>query len=1248
MRRMYLAAPALLLALGSTISVAQNATTSLRGTITDTSGAAIPNADITLKNSEVGTVLTAKANGHGEYSLQQIPPGKYRISIVSPGFATKEVIADLLVAQPATINARLSVTETLTVDVSGSAETLNTTDATIGNAINNETIMELPSEARNPQTLLALQPGVLYIGNTNSNDSRNGAVSGARPDQTNITLDGVDNNDQIAPSAFTGVLRTTLDSTEEFRVTTSNANADTGRSSGGQVNLVTRSGTNQYHGALYEYNRNSFGIANDWFNKNSELASGESNRPGKLIRNTYGARLGLPILKDKLFLFGNYEGDRIAEAASYSRTVPTDTFRAGTLQYIAKDGSTVALTPAQFASMDTQCTSLGTCPQGAGVNPSILSEFATYPHSNGFLSGDGYNTGSYTFSAASPTHDNVYIARLDYNPSDKHRFYVRGSFQNDTKADEPYYPGQVSSETDTDDSKGISVNYTYTISSNKVNNFRYGFVRQSLASTGAGQGSYVTLRNISLPEASTRSSSTVVPQHNFVDDFTWTKGKHTLQFGMNLRSFHYENSTNANSYDSTNANYAWMVNSGYVDHGGTFDPVANGFEDVGSSFKADYNLAATALAGLTNEETDNFNYRLSSDGTTGTLLGLGTPVSRNFATHELEYYFQDSFKPLPNLTLTAGIRHSILQTPYEVNGQQVQPTIDMHQWFLNRAAGMATGQSIQPEISFASSGQSRGGKPFFPMNWGNVAPRFALAYSPVTDSGTWINKIFGGAGQSSIRAGFGMYYDHFGEGLVSNYSKAGSFSLSTGLTNAASFYTADTSPRFTGLHNMPGIVSAPSSSISYPQTPSDDPNGSGFAITQGLDDHIKTPYSEVFNLSFQRELKGGFTFEADYVGRLGRHLLQQLDLAQPLNLVDPKSGMDYYTAGTMLSQDVDQGLTTVPSIAYFEDLFPDAAGVDTAGDGAAGNSATQNIYTDAWASNRGNETGALDDMDVYCYPGCGGQTGRYWPLQYSSLYVTASDGSSSYNAGQFILRHPMKHNIQLDLSYTYSKSQDLGSDTESNPTNTGYNFSPLLDAWNPRKNYGVSDFDTKHLFTADWVLRMPTGRGQFIGGNSGHLMNMLIGGWNLSGIARFASGLPFNVYDEDGWGTNWEYSSNMVNTGPVKMRKHQDANGSEQVFDDPITARANMRDPYPGEAGERNKFRGDGYFDVDMGLHKDMHLTERYSFKFAWEVFNVTNSARFDAHEIDTGSDDYTQLGVYSPNTLTQSRRMQLSGRFEF
>ena len=272
--------------LGSTLLapplLAQNASTSLRGTVTDSTGASIPGAVVTITNSSIGSTSSTKSNGHGEYSFQQVTPGKYTITAEVAGFAKYSVTAELLVAQPATINVQLGVTaESVTVDVSATAATVNTTDASIGNAVDNQTIMELPSEARNPQTLLALQPGVLYIGKTDSTESRNGVVSGARADQTNLTLDGVDNNDQIAPAAFTGVLRTTLDSTEEFRVTTSNSNADTGRSSGGQVNLVTRSGTNTLHGAVYDYNRTNFGQSERLLQQERAAIHRSAERPRK-------------------------------------------------------------------------------------------------------------------------------------------------------------------------------------------------------------------------------------------------------------------------------------------------------------------------------------------------------------------------------------------------------------------------------------------------------------------------------------------------------------------------------------------------------------------------------------------------------------------------------------------------------------------------------------------------------------------------------------------------------------------------------------------------------------------------------------------------------------------------------------------------------------------------------------------------------------------------------------------------------
>jgi hypothetical protein len=289
---------------------AQTATTALRGSVTDPSGAVVAGAVIDLESSATGQQTTRRTDGRGEYVFSPIDPGEYLIKVVAAGFADQSKQAEILVNQPATINFALGIkASATTVDVSGTAQTLNVTDATIGNAVGNQTIEALPMEGRNVPDLLSIQPGVLYLGRVinQNNDSRSGAVAGARSDQSNVTLDGLDNNDQTNGFAFTGVLRTTLDSTEEFRVTTTNANAEAGRSSGAQVSLVTKSGTNKYHGSLYEYNRNTFATANNWFNKQAELREDLPNTPGKLIRNTFGGTAGGPIRKDKLFLFFNYE-----------------------------------------------------------------------------------------------------------------------------------------------------------------------------------------------------------------------------------------------------------------------------------------------------------------------------------------------------------------------------------------------------------------------------------------------------------------------------------------------------------------------------------------------------------------------------------------------------------------------------------------------------------------------------------------------------------------------------------------------------------------------------------------------------------------------------------------------------------------------------------------------------------------------------------------------------------------------------
>jgi hypothetical protein len=1240
-RRIWKTSLFFLLSICTANSFAQSATTSLRGVVKDPTGAFVSGATVTLLDNGNGQKLVATTKDNGEYQLLQISPAKYAITVTASGFGSQAREAELLVNQPATINFVLSLqSNTEVINVTAAAQTLNVTDASLGNSTDNSTIQALPSETRNVPDILSLQPGVIYLPPPNNpamQDSRSGAVNGGRSDQGNITIDGVDDNDQVNGFAFTGVLRQTQDSIEEFRVTTGLANADAGRSSGAQISLVTKSGTNQFHGAVYWYNRPTFTVANDFFNKQAELNSGLPNRPGKLIRNIFGGDLGGPIIKNKLFFFANYEGSRIAESAQQVRTVPTAAYQRGVLQYQGTTASgaieTQTLSPSQVALLDAGCTVCNTAAYspGPGPNPNALAYFKSMPAANGFNAGDGLNTGSYSFSSPNPKTLNTTIVRLDYIPSSKHRIFGRGNLQKDTTSGVEQFPGQGPSSELIDNSKGMTFGDTWTVSSNMVNDIRYGYIRQAFGNSGVGSGDYVDFRFLDFATAETRDTVVSVPVNNVVDNLTWTKGKHSIQVGGNWRLVHQNRSSNATSFNSGTSNPSWLG-------GNPPDPSSLGLDPVDGGFSSSYQQAYANLVGVIPEVTNVYNYAVSS-ATTGTLLNDGATIDRHFKANEYEWYVQDAWRVLPNLTITLGIRQTILQTPWETRGQQVAPTIDTHAWYTQREISAQKGQIYEPDLEFAPNGPFYGKPGYWAKSKDNFAPRFAIAYSPNP--------------KTSIRAGAGIYYDHFGQSLISIFDQQGSFGLSSQVSNPAGQTTSETSTRFIDRHTLPFTNGAAPSTQNFPYPA---PEGN-FAITWGLDSKMKTPYSEAFDLSVQRELPGGFTVEAAYVGRLGRHLLQSLDLAEPVNFVDPQGGGDYFTAGAQLSAQVDRNGgnpdATVSNIPYFEHLFPFMANVDFPGE-----SATQAIYRNEWAPYRGilGATTALADIDFFCVYGCpAGYQSKFWQNQFSSLYALSTIGMSYYNAAQVTVRHPMSHGFQADISYTYSRSIDFGSDAErATEFSNGVAFgnSSIINTWNPALNRAVSDFDTTHLITVDWVYQLPFGRGAKFLSNTKGIVNGFIGGWQLSGILRATSGLPFSVYDP-GWTTDWQQSGNGVVTGKVKTRFHFDGNGSPQFFDNAdainqgLSTGGPIRFSYPGENGQRNNFRGQGIFDLDSGLTKAWRLGDYGNVKFAWEVYNVTNTTRFDVPSNQQIQLTSGTLGV-SNALLSVPRRMQFSLRYDF
>lgn len=1233
------------LSVPAAVCIAQTAQTSLRGVVHDASGAVIPNATVTILKPDTGFTAKRTTSAVGAFSFEQIPPGAYTVQVSAAGFATQVQRVELLVNQPSTLEVPMSLGQaSTTVQVSSAPPALNTSDATIGTPFNTAQIQSLPFEGNNVLDLLSLQAGVLFLGDQSTaqqdKDSRSGAVDGARADQTNFTMDGIDDNTQDKGYAFTGVLRPTRDSVDEFRVVTTNANADSGRSSGAQVTLVTRSGTNRIHGSAYEYYRPTNTVANEWFNKEGEVGEGLPNIPPKLLRHTFGGSVGGPFKKDKFFYFFAYEGQKLAEDTQVTNTVPSPSLRSGVLGYINSSGTQTNLDRAQIASMDPNCSSSGSCPLGPGVNPAVLQYFAQYPLPNINAGGDGINILTYSFASPSPQSLNTMIGRLDFNLGSKHQVFVRGNLQGDNVASPEQFPGGAPTSELYSNNKGIAAGDIWSISPNLINNLRYGFIREGYANRGATNSNYVAFGGItSLTPTTDTSQVVVMPVNNVVDDLTWNKGSHSIEFGGNYRAILNNRQTDATLFSSADVTYTYLTIGSIAGQGTSLDPEAFGLPAVSQSFYTAYNRAVADITGLITHATEWFNYSVQGNGLTP--LPAGQWTKRNYFSNEVEYYAQDSWKVRPNLTITYGIRQSLLQVPYETTGQEVRPNVNLGQWFNARVAGAAMGQTVQPDFSFVPGGKANNAPGLWSMDKFDFAPRIAIAYSPDFAGQGLLSKIFGANGTTSIRGGYGIYYDHFGQGVIDAYDQQGSFGLSTDAENGVD-QSVDTAPRFSTFNNPPtSIIPSIGSNGQFPVTP-----GDNLSLAWGIDSSLKTPYSHVFDLAIERVLPKGNTLSITYTGRLGRRLLQLRDLATPLNLKDSGSGRTYFQAASALAKDVDAQvpIQNVPTDAYWEDEFPQAAG--------GGYTATQNIYETQFIPFRGNETAALYDLDLGYVPGASNnQLFRYFDPQYASLYAWSSIGVSSYNGVQFALHHVMRSGLQFDAYYTFSKSLDMGSDAERTATTGSNAFGYIINAFQPHQNYAPSDFDVRHAVTGnvDWLL--PFGRGQWIGPNTNHWVNAFIGDWTLNALLHWTSGLPWGAVDGLGWGTDWDVQSWDVATGKIASGGHHlnKQDGQPNSFSNQAAALASIRAPYPGETGERNFFRGDGYSSLDSGLAKVFQLPAKQQLKISWEIFNTLNQVKFDAHTVQVDPFGGPQsFGDYSSPLLTENRRMQFSARYSF
>jgi len=697
------------------VAVAQTGTSSVEGAITDPQGRPVAAAKVTLTNVATNATRSTQSSGTGAYLFDLIAPADYRLEVEAKGF-NKEVINNVraLIGRPTETNVQLSVgamNQTVEVKANLQDAVINTQDATLGNVIESVQITELPLEARNLVDLLSLQPGA----------TREGYVTGSRADQSNVTLDGVDiNNAQTGNAEIprttnqlvigqidtdrgnitTGpVLRLNTEAIEEFRVTTANGNANQGSTSGAQVNLVTKTGTNGLHGAASEFYRGTPFEANDWFSN----ASGVPRTA--LVRNTFEGRLAGPIIKNKLFFLYDYAGRRDAKSQGETRIVPLANLGQGIIKYTyCPDKACNAPVKSSLSAAQVQQVYSDT-----GINQTALNALAAaaakYP-ANDTTVGDGLNTGGFRFNAPTPVKLNSHVAKFDYTLNTKQNLFVRLNAIYDHQVLPQWLPGTAAPLV-WSHPRGLAVGHTWTIGNNWVNNLRYGFTRQAFSQGGDSTGNDISFRFVFQPNGQTHTVTRITPVHNITDDLSWIHGNHTIQFGGNVRKITNSRVSFANAFDNAVTNPSFYLGAG--DHVNTTfqnylttNNLPGGQAGQSLNSTAEVQNAATAAIGRFSEYTANFTFNKD-----GSLFNPGTASSRNFATQAYDEYVQDSWKIRPHFTLTLGLRYSLERPVYETQGFEVQPTIPLGTYFQDRLAAAAQGNNFTAPVVINRSGPAK-------------------------------------------------------------------------------------------------------------------------------------------------------------------------------------------------------------------------------------------------------------------------------------------------------------------------------------------------------------------------------------------------------------------------------------------------------------------------------------------------------------------------------------------------------------
>jgi hypothetical protein len=798
-------------------------TGSITGTVTDSSGAVVSEANVTAANKATGLSRVAQTGGAGNYTISNLPVGNYILTFEKTGFQTRKIDnVNVTVAQVVPLNAVFevgSVQETVTVS-GEQAVPIETESSQISNLVDERRIKDLPLLTRNPYDLLLLSPGTVT-----TNALGGYTVNGSRERNNNFLLDGVDNNDTSVPGG-TGsiVLSSDPESTQEFRVITNAFNAEFGRNTGAIVDVVTKSGTNDYHADAYWFGRyNGFGGARDWFNP-----APQDQNP--YVRNQFGYSVGGPIRKNKTFFFFNQEFQRFRTSLTNTATVPTAAFKSGAFTWntIDANGNPISV-PVDLSQGSSQNV------YNIPLDPTAQKIFALYPNPTQ-LNPDGIS-GQVFFPSRDAQDSYQTVLKIDHRFTDRENLSLRYGYDHFSDPNAGHFdilPNALGGVGQKAISQALAANLVSTISPNLLNSFNFGWnhIYVNFACDGTnvfdsvspldqfGNGRDYTFGFFTgfgctalVADGQFRKTGTT----SFSDSLSWSHGAHTWKFGFDFRDIGESGPNNFFSRRNVDTRVATTVSSlSPVTFSQSIDQTQ--LDQFGDAASALYGLVINDLAG---EFFDKNGNRVATD-------------NKFFRQHEYDGFIQDTWKVRRNVTLNLGVRYQFNGVPYEENAN-----------FSN----LLTSPSASPVI-FSAVGPGTG-KMIYNNDFSNIEPRVGFSWDPRSD------------GKTAIRGAFGIFHDRVFGNLFGNARGNPPFEQDY------QAFPLETLNNALGTGGFPVI--APTA------TPSPVVSDGSFIAPIVFDTHFRNSSSNNWNFGVQHELGGNLVVDANYVGSKGTHIFRQLD-----------------------------------------------------------------------------------------------------------------------------------------------------------------------------------------------------------------------------------------------------------------------------------------------------------------------------------------------------------------------------------